>query len=289
MAFLSRSRFDMALIVSPTPPQRRSAIRADSRADLPTHHALVLECGQWPEAEDPLSPYPRALFSALAAVAWRRAEHPSPILVPAGRSAEVRAALDFTEERLGEEVRLEEVADAVALAPRSLARRFESELDMTWRAVLRRMRVLRAVELLATDTPVTTIAHEVGYGSLSAFNAAFRDLTNATPSQYRATFTRWVDPTAGPLARVSRRCPTPPPVDLFARVVEQWHACGMSRTRLSTTVDADLLASARKASGTPDAALVDEALAALLARHCAAEVDASYVAYDACPLDEPDA
>lgn len=63
----------------------------------------------------------------------------------------------------------------------------------------------------------------------------------------------------------------------------------MSRTRLSTTVDADLLNSARRASGKPDSALVDDALAALLARYRAAEVDASYAAYDAHPLEEPDA
>lgn len=62
----------------------------------------------------------------------------------------------------------------------------------------------------------------------------------------------------------------------------------MSRTRLSTTVDAQLLESARKTSGKPDAAMVDEALAALLARHRAAEVDAGYAAYDEHPLDEPD-
>ena len=62
----------------------------------------------------------------------------------------------------------------------------------------------------------------------------------------------------------------------------------MGRTRLSTTVDASLLESARKASGKRDSALVDEALAALLARHRSAEVDASYAAYDAHPLDEPD-
>ncbi len=54
-------------------------------------------------------------------------------------------------------------------------------------------------------------------------------------------------------------------------------------------MDADLLDSARKASRKPDSALIDEALAALLARHRAAEVDASYGAYDAHPLDEPDA
>ena len=52
-------------------------------------------------------------------------------------------------------------------------------------------------------------------------------------------------------------------------------------------MDADLLEHARRASGKPDSALVDEALAALLARHRSAEVDASYAAYDAHPLDEP--
>lgn len=63
----------------------------------------------------------------------------------------------------------------------------------------------------------------------------------------------------------------------------------MARTRLSTTVDADLLEAARRArAGISDARLIDEALDALLARHRAAEVDASYAAYEAHPLDEPD-
>lgn len=35
-------------------------------------------------------------------------------------------------------------------------------------------------------------------------------------------------------------------------------------------------------------ALIDEALAALLAQHRSAEVDASYRAYDEHPADEPD-
>ncbi len=64
----------------------------------------------------------------------------------------------------------------------------------------------------------------------------------------------------------------------------------MARTRLSTTVNADLLADARRLrSKLTDAALLDEALAALLARHRAAEIDAAYSSYDEHPLDEPDA
>jgi hypothetical protein len=64
---------------------------------------------------------------------------------------------------------------------------------------------------------------------------------------------------------------------------------GMTRTRISTTVDAELLADARRArSGLADSELIDEALAALLARQRAAEIDAAYAAYDAHPLDERD-
>ncbi len=63
----------------------------------------------------------------------------------------------------------------------------------------------------------------------------------------------------------------------------------MARVRVSTTVDEQLLARARQVrTGVGDAALIDEALAALLARHRAAELDASYSAYDEHPLDEAD-
>lgn len=63
----------------------------------------------------------------------------------------------------------------------------------------------------------------------------------------------------------------------------------MARSRVSTTVDDDLLRRARSLrNGATDAALLDEALAALLARHRAAELDSAYAAYDAHPVDESD-
>jgi AraC-like DNA-binding protein len=155
----------------------------------PLARALVTECGTWTESDEPLTAYAETLFAALAAVTWRLAERPSPVVVPAGRSPELRRALQLTEERLGGQIRFADLADEVGLAPRSLARRFEDETGMTWRAVLRRMRVLRAIEELAAgDTPVTKIAFTVGYTSLSAFNAAFRQLTGRAPTEYRASF-----------------------------------------------------------------------------------------------------
>jgi AraC-like DNA-binding protein len=151
--------------------------------------ALLTECGAWGPSEQHLPAYARTLFTALAAVCWRLAEQPSPVVVPAGRTPELRTALRLTERHLGGQVRFEEIAQKVGLAPRSLARRFEDETGMTWRAALRRMRILTAVEKLADDDlPITTIAFSVGYNSLSAFNAAFRELTGRTPTQYRLSF-----------------------------------------------------------------------------------------------------
>ena len=68
------------------------------------------------------------------------------------------------------------------------------------------------------------------------------------------------------------------------------HNHGMARSRISTTVDSDLLAEARAALSPPtDATLIDAALRALLAGHRKAEIDASYErAYTAHPVDEPD-
>ncbi|HEY5012283.1 MAG TPA: DUF2191 domain-containing protein [Acidimicrobiia bacterium] len=63
----------------------------------------------------------------------------------------------------------------------------------------------------------------------------------------------------------------------------------MTRVRVSTTVDEDLLTRARGIDpGSTDAALLDDALAALLARRRSGEIDAGYAAYDEHSIDEPD-
>ena len=68
-----------------------------------------------------------------------------------------------------------------------------------------------------------------------------------------------------------------------------WYTSGMARVRVSTTVDEQLLAEARRArSELADSALLDEALAALLTRNRAVEIAAAYAAYDRIPLDASD-
>lgn len=71
---------------------------------------------------------------------------------------------------------------------------------------------------------------------------------------------------------------------------QSWHSYGMARARISTTVNADLLADARRASGgIPDAQLIDDALAALVASRRSAQIDDTYAAaYASHPIDQAD-
>jgi AraC-like DNA-binding protein len=70
------------------------------------------------------------------------------------------------------------------VAPRTLTRLFPKETGFDFRAWRQRARILRALELLAEGTQVTTAGLEVGYETVSAFIAAFRATLGATPARY---------------------------------------------------------------------------------------------------------
>lgn len=152
----------------------------------PLARELVLHCGAWTDPGGPLDPYGRQLFLTLAAVVARLTTTPSRAAMPAPKSPGLARALILTEQRIAAAPDFETIAAEVAMTPRSLARRFAAEMGMTWRQALRRLRMIRALELLAEDSAsVTETAFAVGYTSLSAFNAAFREFVGETPSSYQ--------------------------------------------------------------------------------------------------------
>lgn len=69
-----------------------------------------------------------------------------------------------------------------------------------------------------------------------------------------------------------------------------WHTHAMPRIRVSTTVDGELLETARQyMQGAKDAELLDEALRLLVAREHRSEIDRQIRdGYDRHPIDEPD-
>ena len=72
----------------------------------------------------------------------------------------------------------------LGMSERSLNRRFEAELGVSFRNWRRRIRLFKAIELLGGGLDVTRTAMDVGYGSTSAFVYAFRTEMGRSPQAY---------------------------------------------------------------------------------------------------------
>lgn len=82
------------------------------------------------------------------------------------------------------------------VSARTLGRRFVLETSLSFTQWTQRARLVRALELLANDLPVTTVAIELGYRSVSSFISLFKRTFGTTPSAYASKLAG-----AAPLAR----------------------------------------------------------------------------------------
>lgn len=152
----------------------------------PLARELLAACAPWTETAPDRPNRATALFDALHAVAWDLAAAPSPTYLPVPKSPQLSRAIALTAERLDDPPGFGAIATTIGVSERTLARRFNRELGLSWRDLLRRMRLIRAAELLAeTDDTVAQVGFAVGYNALSGFNAAFAELFGCSPSAYR--------------------------------------------------------------------------------------------------------
>jgi len=79
---------------------------------------------------------------------------------------------------------IDEWADRIGMARRTLTRRFAVETGLSFAQWRQQARLLKAVELLSLKEPVTAVALTVGYSSVSAFIEAFRKHFGRTPSRF---------------------------------------------------------------------------------------------------------
>lgn len=84
--------------------------------------------------------------------------------------------------------RLDDWARWAAIGARSLSRHFVTETGFAFTEWRQRARLMRALELLAEDVPVTRIALDLGYSRPSTFISLFRRTFGVTPAAYRQRF-----------------------------------------------------------------------------------------------------
>lgn len=95
------------------------------------------------------------------------------------------AVLHLLESHPGDNRSLSELARAVNTTERTLTRRCQRDLGISFAEWRQRLRVVKALPLLEAGQTVETIAFELGYGSSSAFIVMFRRLLGVTPDEFR--------------------------------------------------------------------------------------------------------
>jgi transcriptional regulator GlxA family with amidase domain len=146
---------------------------------------MILEAMRWP-LQEPQDATGRAYFAALALLCAEWIKKETPLSLPTASEPAMQAALAYTRAHLVES-NVGAVCRNAGLSERTLRRRFQRELGMSWNEYRRRARLLAAAALLKrTAMPIGLIAAQVGFESQSAFARAFRDLTGKSPRVFRA-------------------------------------------------------------------------------------------------------
>lgn len=107
-----------------------------------------------------------------------------PFHLPLPADARLRRLTDALSSDPADSRSLGDWAKLLGMSERTLIRRFNDGTGMTFRQWRRQARLLGGLERLAAGKPVTTAAFEVGYETVSAFVAAFREAFGETPKRY---------------------------------------------------------------------------------------------------------
>lgn len=108
----------------------------------------------------------------------------APLHLPRPSDPRVRRVADALLEAPEDDRGLSDWARTAGASPRTLERLFHRETAMSFGAWRRQLRLLSALERLASGESVTTVALALGYESTSAFIAMFRRNLGRTPGSY---------------------------------------------------------------------------------------------------------
>lgn len=103
-----------------------------------------------------------------------------------GKDSKTEQILRYIEEHYREKITLEDAAARVFMTTTSFSRFFSREMGVSFVNYVNRFRLECAVqEMLSSNSPISEIAWENGFGSVSQFNKYFRKKYGMSPREYK--------------------------------------------------------------------------------------------------------
>jgi AraC-like DNA-binding protein len=147
----------------------------------PLLRALIIEAAKLQDEQDDVEYASRVVH--LIVDQLRRAE-PLPAALPWPRQGPVMALCEALYADPADQRGPDRWGAQIGLSARTLARRFNEEVGMPLSQWRRRLRLIKAVEMLGGGCSVTQTALDLGYGSSSAFIYAFRQEMGISPHAF---------------------------------------------------------------------------------------------------------
>lgn len=110
--------------------------------------------------------------------------NPIDFNVPTPRTEALIILCRNISERISHPWTASDAAKYLGQSERTISRKFQQELGITFTEWLRQRRLLHASELLASGCSVLDTALAIGYDSPSAFSSMFKSRTGLSPSEY---------------------------------------------------------------------------------------------------------
>lgn len=106
----------------------------------------------------------------------------NPLEIPVPADLALLPVCDYLHTHFDKEFTLDALAEVASMSVRTLQRKFRQQTGITMQKYLQLIRILKSVELLdQKQFTLTQIAHKVGYQSLSAFSASYKEIMKTKP------------------------------------------------------------------------------------------------------------
>jgi AraC-like DNA-binding protein/mannose-6-phosphate isomerase-like protein (cupin superfamily) len=122
----------------------------------------------------------------LVTVSRQKAERGIAMQPTSEMNGHIAAVIDYLNTHYSEEVTLGSTARRFGLSESHLSRTFKSATHFGFVEYVNSLRITKSCRFLSdTKKPVTEIAFECGFGSVTQFGRCFRELTGKSPREYR--------------------------------------------------------------------------------------------------------